>query len=102
MAIRLAEHYAAEGLRVFEASRIDGDLALAQQLLEWLQSALWGEPMFSLPDIYQTGPNPIRDKKTAARLVGILEDHGHAARVDGGGVVAGQRRRDVWRLISRT
>lgn len=99
--IRLAEHYAAEGLRVFEASRIDGDLALAQRLLDWLRSA-WGEPTFSLPDVYQTGPNPIRDKRTAARLVGILEDHGHAVRVEGGGVVAGQRRRDVWRIVSRT
>ena len=51
----------------------------------------------SLPDIYQRGLNAIGDKATAARIVGILEDHGWLTRVEGGGVVAG-RRRDVWAI----
>jgi hypothetical protein len=35
--IALAEHYAAEALRLFEASRVNADLQLAQRLLDWLQ-----------------------------------------------------------------
>jgi hypothetical protein len=36
----------------------------------------WKEEFVSLPDIYQKGPNAIRDKRTAVKVVAILEDHG--------------------------
>jgi hypothetical protein len=73
--IALAQHYAAEGMRLFGASHVSGDLREAQQLLRWLQTT-WTEPYVSLPDIYQCGPNPIRDKARAHRAVTILVDHG--------------------------
>lgn len=96
--VGLAEYYATEALRLFGASRIGSDLVQAQVLLRWLQIQ-WDEPTVSLPDIYQGGPNSIRDKRTAARLVGILEDHGYLHRVDGGGIVKGHKRREVWRIV---
>jgi hypothetical protein len=34
--IELAEHYAAEALRLFGASQVNADLRLAQRLLDWL------------------------------------------------------------------
>ena len=96
--IVLAQHYAAEALRLFEGSQIDADLLLAQKLLGWL-SGSWSETAISLPDIYQNGPNPIRDKATATKLVKVLEDHGWLIRIDGGALVAGQHRRDAWQII---
>ena len=96
--IALAEHYAAEALRLFGASLINADLRLARRLLDWLLGT-WGEPAISLPDIYQRGLNAIGDKATATKLVGILEDHGSLVKIPDGAVVAGQRRRDTWRII---
>lgn len=64
--IALAEHYAAEALRLFGASRVSSDLRLGQRLLDWLQNQ-WSEPNISLPDIYQRGLNAVGDKATAAK-----------------------------------
>jgi hypothetical protein len=95
--ITLAEHYAAEALRIFEAGRISDDLRLAQRLLDWLHRK-WKESAVSLPDIYQRGLNAIRDQATARKLVGILVNHGWLVLVPGGAVVAGERRREAWRV----
>ena len=73
---------------------------LAQKLLTWLLAS-WNEDFVSLPDIYQKGPNSIRDKITAARLVAILEDHGWLNREKSGAEIAGQHRRDAWRIMGR-
>ena len=96
--IELAQHYATEALRLFEAGATDPDLILAESLLTWLHTG-WSHSLVSLPDIYQHGPNPIRDKETARRMVRILEDHGWLVRIEGGAKVAGQQRRDVWRVV---
>ena len=99
-AINIAQHYAAEALRMFGAGRINSDLALAQKLLDHLHSA-WNEELVSLPDIYQRTLNAIRDKATATRMVRKLVDHGWLLPVAGGGVVGDQYRRDVWRIVRR-
>jgi hypothetical protein len=96
--IALSEHYATEALRLFGASRVNSDLRLAQRLLDWLLTQ-WKEPNISLPDIYQRSLNAIGDKATATKLVLILEDHGWLTKIPQGAVVAGQRRRDAWRII---
>jgi len=96
--IALAEHYAAEALRLFGTARISAELRLAQRLLDWLLN-VWPEKNISLPDIYQRSLNAIGDKASAQRLVAILEDHGWLVRIPQGAVVAGQRRRDAWRII---
>ena len=59
--IVLAQHYMSEALRLFQGAKVDRDLRLAIQLLDWLVS--WGDPNVSLPDIYQFGPNAIRVRK---------------------------------------
>ncbi len=96
--IVLALYYAAEALRLFEVGQVDHQLAIAQRLLDWLGRS-WGEDLVSLPDIYQHGLNSIPDQKTARRIVGVLEDHGWLFPVEGGAVVKGQRRREVWRIV---
>jgi hypothetical protein len=95
--IALAQHYAAEAMRVFGASRVSGDLHEAQQLLTWLLTA-WPEPRISLPDVYQCGPNAIRDKARAFRAVDVLSDHGWLVEAPPGDV-AGTFRREVWRIV---
>ena len=67
----------------------------------WNVSAFnfWGEAMISLPDVYRNGPRAIRDKATANRVVAILDDHGWLIRVEGGATVAGQHRRDAWKIV---
>lgn len=96
--ISLVQHYAAEALRLFGASQIDGDLRDAQQLLKWLRTT-WTEPVVSLPDIYQLGPNSIRDATTARRIVGILDSHGHLVSIPKGAKVGGIMRQEVWRVV---
>jgi Protein of unknown function (DUF3987) len=96
--IELVQHYVAEGLRLYGASRVSGRLREAQRLLGWLLTS-WPEPQISLPDIYQRGPNAIRDKVTASELVGLLVEHGWLVPLPGGAIVAGVRRRDAWGIV---
>jgi Protein of unknown function (DUF3987) len=99
--ITLAEYYAAEALRVFEASKINIDLILAQRLLDWLHRDWRAEKghLVSLPDIYRCGPGAIRDKATAKKMAGILADHGWLIPQAGGAEVDGKYRREVWRIV---
>jgi hypothetical protein len=96
--IALAEHYAAEALRIFGASRVNDDLRLAQRLIEWLHRH-WKQPKVSLPDIYQRGLNAIRDKATAKKLVAILVDHGWLLPIPQGTTINGLRRREAWSIV---
>jgi hypothetical protein len=96
--VALARHYAAEALRLFQGSAADPDLRLAQQTLVWLRDH--GRPAFYLPELYRLGPAAIRDKATAAKVVGTLTDHGYLEQVPGGAEIDGKWRRDVWRLVS--
>jgi hypothetical protein len=95
--VELAQHYVREALRLFGAAQVGADIKLAQRLLAWIAND-WTEPSVSLPDIYQFGPNAIRDKATAEKIAGILEDHGWLVRESKGGTVRGIHRRVVWRL----
>lgn len=95
--IFIAQHYAEEALRLFGASRVSGELREAQHLLAWLQTS-WPEPLISLPDIYQRGPNSIRDNACARRAVTILVDHGWLAPAPAG-KIDGKFRREVWRSV---
>ncbi len=70
----------------------------AQAALDWLLNH-WSESPISLPDLHQRGPSAIRDTKTARQAVAILEDHGWLIRIPEGAVVAGERRRDAWRIV---
>ena len=97
--IELAEYYAAEAMRVLGASGVSAELREAQSLLSWLH-ARWPGPLVSLPDIYQRGPNSIRDKKRAERAVATLVEHGWLVPAPAG-VVDGTYRRTVWRIVTQ-
>jgi Protein of unknown function (DUF3987) len=96
--IELAQHYAAEALRLHGGSQISAELRAAQQALDWM-CCHWREPAISLPDLYQRGPNAIRDAKVARQIVATLEDHGWLYPIPQGAEIAGTRRRDAWRFV---
>jgi hypothetical protein len=73
--IKLATYYASEALRLFEAGFTNPDLLLAQKLLDWLQRPAAPETV-DLREIYRSGPNRLRDKEIAQKMVNILMDHG--------------------------
>jgi hypothetical protein len=94
----LAEYYAAETNRLLGAAGVSDQVQLARRLLNWLL-VNWPYGQVSLPDIYQRGLNAISDKATAAKLVGILQDHGWVEKIPQGATIAGKYRRDAWRII---
>lgn len=96
--IEIAQHYAAEALRLFEAGRVSRDIAQAQVLLAWLRER-WREPYVGLPEIYRLGPNSIREARTARRLAEIVEEHGWLVPIEGGAEIMGIRRREAWRVV---
>ncbi len=95
--ITLAEYYLEEAMRLYSVSKVQYKLRLAQKALDWMHSE-WPHNEISLPDLYQRGPNSIRDKDTARNIIGILEDHGWLIEIPGGGVVNGVRRQEAWRI----
>ncbi|HLY59037.1 MAG TPA: YfjI family protein [Stellaceae bacterium] len=96
--IVVAQFYAAEAIRLFECGRIDPQLLDAQRVLDWLR-LVWKHPAVSLPDIYQLGPNSIRCKEKASKIVRVLEDHGYLVRIPGGAVCGGKPRREAWAIV---
>jgi hypothetical protein len=95
--IALAQHFAAELLRLHGAAAVNPDLRLAAKLLAWFQ--MQNTPRFHLATVYQRGPSPLRDAATARRIVGILEDHGWITRLPQGTPIDGVARNEVWELV---
>jgi hypothetical protein len=94
--IELMRYYLHEALRIHGSFEHDPDLDLAERLLIWAQGQ--GERV-ALVDIYQKGPNAIRSKGSATRIVNILEDHGWFIPVPGGAVIDERRRQKVWLVV---
>ena len=97
-AAAVADFYASEALRLFEAGHVAPVVREAEKLLGWLWT--WPEPNIGLVAIYQKGPNSIRDSAAAKRAVAILESHNWLVRLEGSGhCVAGKPVREAWRIV---
>ena len=72
-AIKLMEYYLNERLRLTKMAEPSLELEQAKTLLKWIQDK--GLKLVTLPDIYQLGPNRIRNKNQAQTSVRILENH---------------------------
>jgi hypothetical protein len=94
--IDLAQHYAAELLRLHGAASISPDLRLAQRLLAWWQEQPGGR--CHLAQVYQRGPGPLRDAATARRIVGLLMEHGWLLKLPEGTELDGAVRKEAWEL----
>lgn len=94
--IAIAQYYIGEALRLFHSASDDQELITAQKVFDWgMQQE--GQ-MIALAELYRCGPNAVRDKKTATRMMDILEQHHRVLRIEGGAVVNGKPRREVWLL----
>lgn len=97
--IILARFYLTEAHRLFQTAKTNPDLVLAEKVLAWLGTRECPDKhLVSLPDVYQFGPNAVRDKATAGRILRILSDHGWVRLVEGGAEIDGKKRRDVWEI----
>jgi hypothetical protein len=96
--IELAQHYASEALRLFGASLISDQIHDTQRLLDWLLNG-WDKPVISLPDIYQRGPNSIREAAPARRAAEVLVEHGWLVPVPAGEIVKVKSRREAWWIV---
>lgn len=94
--IHLIEHYLNEALRLFEAGNSDPDLSLAEKLLQWLKHR--NQPTITLVEIYQTGPNAIRNTQTARTLMNILTEHGWVLPLNEGEVYKDIHRQEAWQV----
>jgi len=88
--------YPTEALRRFHAPAADPDLVLAETTLAWVQQS--DSDMVHLAQVYQFGPNSVRDARTARGILDLLEGHGWLIRVEGGQEIDGAHRREVWRV----
>ena len=95
-ACALGDYYAAESLRLNAEARVSGELARAELLRRWLIDS-WTEPLISLPDALQRGPNSLRTKAVMEGCIGVLLDHYWLNPV-GSATVAGQSRKLCWRI----
>lgn len=93
--IVIAQYYISEALLLFHSASDDQELILAQKVFDW---GMQQGGTVTLADLYRLGPNAVRNKKVATRMMAILEDHHRAERIEGGAEVNGKPRRDVWRL----
>ncbi len=86
---------------MFEIGVTDPDILLAEKLLNWIHDKWIKEgkgEYISLPDIYQF--SPIRDQKTAKRVVTLLQEHHYVKKHTGSMIINGHKRNDVWQIIS--
>ena len=98
--IALAEFYALEALRLFEAGQGNPALVRADKLRSWLLTH-WDEDLVSIRTIVRLGPNLLRTSDQAKNAVDVLVDHGWL-RLVGRGVVAGERVNQAWRIVRET
>lgn len=104
-AIRVAEFYLTEALRLFGVAPVDPIMVQAQVLSDWLRSDRWGEPFVSVTDIGQHGPSQLRKVEPDRRrqMLEVLARHDHIGpRVPDGATIKGKYRKEAWRLFKRS
>ena len=94
--IILTKYYLNEVLRLFNSGIADLNLQEANKLLEWLR--IKDKKIITLPEIYQYGPNSIRDTKKARRLMTILTEHGYALPLTDGVEFEGKNRKEAYEI----
>ena len=72
-AVTIAQWYLNEALRINGIAFVDQELELAQGVLEFLQKRKLKQ--FNAREIMRNGPNAVRTKKMAERMIQILFQH---------------------------
>jgi hypothetical protein len=95
--ITLAQHYAAEMIRLKGGASITPELKAAQRLLNWWQGRADGR--VHVAEIYQRGPASLRTAAGARAACRILEEHGYIVAMPPDSELEGGPRREAWRLL---
>lgn len=99
-AIQVLNYHLSEALRLFSTGYESPDAKLAEKCLEWLKASM---PIFSPVELYQYGPNQVRTRDDAKRIIKILEDHGHVREIPGGAVIKSgtkyNKRIKAWQVV---
>lgn len=99
-AITLGRWYAGEHIRVLSRGSVSAALLNAEALLAWM--AARSSPRVWIGDVYMRGPAAFRVAKRARAALMELERHGLVRRVEGGCVIEGVNRKEVWEVVSET
>jgi hypothetical protein len=94
--IALAQHYAAEMIRLKGGASITPELRQAQRLLDWWQAR--PDPRAHLAEIYRLGPASLRTADAARAACRTLQDHGWIASLKKGVELDDAPRREAWGL----
>ena len=80
--IQLAQFYASEALRLYNAGSVDEDSDNAAALIEFIHKK--GLKVVGLRHLSQTAPKNVRPAKVLRRAVEVLVEHGHLHRIKEG------------------
>jgi hypothetical protein len=94
--ITLAQHYAAEMLRLKGGAAVTPELREAQKLLDWWQARR--DRRAHLAEIYQRGPASLRTAAKARGACDVLQEHGWIRPIQGA-VLDDAPRREAWELL---
>jgi hypothetical protein len=95
--VRLARFYISEALRLFDAGMVSPDILSAEKLLAWLHER--GDHIIGLTQIYQTGPNMLRQAAQARAAAKILAEHGWLIPIKGGALINGKHVNEAWNVV---
>jgi hypothetical protein len=93
--IELAQFYVTEALRLFYSGICDPKLDKAEKLLKWAQQYQY----IHLSQVYQFGPNSVRDAATAKEIAGILQNHGWLIPIRDNMELDGAHRKTAWKVV---
>lgn len=96
-ATTLARYYAGEALRLFEQGVASVEILRAEKVLRWLHEK--NKTVVGLKEIYQLGPNSVREARLAREAMTVLQEHGWAAKIEGGAKIDGKRHGEAWEII---
>lgn len=95
--IALAQHYAAEMIRLKGGASVSPELKGAQRLLDWWKER--SDPRAHLAEIYERGPASLRTAQAARDACQTLQEHGWIKTLQAGTEFDDAPRREAWVLV---
>lgn len=97
--IALAQFYLSEALRLADAAKVSEESDRAERLRRWLIE-VWPSAEILTGDVVQKAPvRALRETKTAAASLALLERHGWVVPLPAGTIIRGAARSTGWRIV---
>jgi hypothetical protein len=95
-ACELVDWHLGEALRLVGTAQVPRDTRDAESVLNWLHERKM--KLVHSGQLVRLGPPCIRTADRLHQVLGVLERHGWASKVEGGAEIDGKHRRHVWRI----